>query len=65
MHKTLPFRDTILLWHTRFLQDRNMGHIGGNRGPRVSDQNVEYVRLLFENYPRISLRQEESLLNIS
>ena len=41
-----------------------MEHIGGNGRPRVSDQNGEDVHLLFENNPRLSIRQAESLLNI-
>ena len=41
MHKTLPPRDNILRWHTRFLEDGNMEHIGGNGRPRLSDQSVE------------------------
>ena len=65
MNKTPPSRNTILRWHTRFLQDGNMAHQGGNGRPRVSDQNVEDVRLLFENNPRLSIRQAEALLNIS
>ena len=44
MQKTPPSRNTILRWHTRFLQERNMEHIGGNGRPRVSDQNVENAR---------------------
>ena len=42
-----------------------MEHIGANRRPRVSYQNVEDVCLLFENNPRLSIGQAESLLNIS
>ena len=65
MHKTPPSRYSILRWHTRFLQDGNMGHIGGNGRPRVSYQIVEYVRLLFKNSPFLSIRQAELFLNIS
>ena len=65
MRKTPPSRNIILRWHTRFLRDRNMEHIGGNGIPRFSDRNVEYVRLLFENNSRLSIRLAESLLNIS
>ena len=64
MHKT-PFRNTILHWHTPLVQEGNMEHIGGNGRQRISDRNVEYARLLFENNPRLSRRQAESLLNIS
>ena len=42
-----------------------MKHIGGNGRPRVSDQNVEDVRLFFENNPRLFIGHAESLLNIS
>ena len=65
MHKTPPSRNTILRWHTQFLENRNIERIGGNGRSRVSDQNVEDVRLLFETNPRLSMRQAESLLNIS
>ena len=41
-----------------------MEQIGGNGRPRVSDQNVTDVRLLFENNHRLSIRPAESLLNI-
>ena len=42
-----------------------MEHIGGNGRPRVSDQNVEGVRSLLKENPSRSMRQAESLLNIS
>ena len=42
-----------------------MEHIGGNGRTRVTDKNVEDVCLLFEKNPRLSIRQAESLLNIS
>ena len=65
MHKIPPSRYTILRWHTRFFEDGNMEHIGGNERPRVSDQNVKCVRILFENNPRLSIRQADSHMNIS
>ena len=65
MHNTPPTWNSILRWDTRFLEDENMEHIGGIGRPRVSDQNLEDVHLLFEYNPRLSIRQEESLLNIS
>lgn len=33
MHKTTFSRNTVLPWHTRFLQDKNMEYIGGNGTP--------------------------------
>ena len=36
----------------------------GNRRPRISDRNIEDVRSLFENNPRISIRQAVTLLNM-
>ena len=65
IHKTPPSRNTILRWHTQFLEDVNMEHIGGNGRPRVIDQNVEDMLLSFDKNPRLSIRQAESLLNTS
>ena len=65
MRKTAPYRETILRMHARFLQYENTEFIGGHGRPRVSDQSVEDVRLLFGNNPRLSIRHGESLLNIS
>ena len=48
IHRNPPSRNIILHWHARFLQDGNMEHIGGNGRPRISDQNVEDVRLLLK-----------------
>ena len=42
-----------------------MEQTGGNGRPRVSNQNVEYVRLLSENNPCLSMRQAEPLMDIS
>ena len=64
-HKALPYRNTIRGWQTRFLKGRNVEHIGGNGRPRVSYTNVKYMRSLFERNPRQSMRQAESLLNMS
>ena len=69
VHKTVqktPLSHNIILrWHARFLKDGSMEHKEGNGRPKVTHQNVDYVRLLFENNPRLSTRQAESLLNIS
>ena len=57
-------RNSILRWHERFLTAGNMAHRGGNGRPRISDGEIENVRSLFENNPRLSMRQAESLLNM-
>ena len=64
MRRTPPTRNSILRWHEQFLTAGNMAHRGGNGRPRIRDGEIENVRLLFENNPRLSIRQAESLLNI-
>ena len=54
----------ILLLHEKFLTAGNMAHTGGNGRPRISDGEIENVRSLFENNPRLSISQAESLLNM-
>ena len=65
MHKTLLSRNTVLRCLTRILEAGIMEHMGGNGRPRVSDRKVEGMRFLFETNPHLSIRQAESLLNIS
>ena len=65
IYKTPPSRNTVLRWHTRFLEDGNMERIGSNGKPRVSDQNVKGVRFPLESNPRLSTRKAKSLLIIS
>ena len=65
MRRTPPTRNGFLRWHEQFLTAGNMAHIGGNGRPRISDGEIKNVRSLFENNPRLSTRQAESLLNMS
>ena len=64
MRRTPLERNSILRWHEQFLTAGNMPHRGGNGRPRMSDGEIENVRSLFENNPRLSIRQAESLLNM-
>ena len=41
-----------------------MARRGGYRKPRIGDGEIENVRLLFENSPRLSMWHAESLLNM-
>ena len=64
MRRTPPTRNSVLRWHEQFLTAGNMTHRGGNGRSRISDREIENVRSLFENSPRLSIRQAESLLNM-
>ena len=64
MRRTPPARSSILRWHEQFLMAGNMARKGGNGRPRRTDGEIENVRSLFENNPRLSIRQAESLLNM-
>ena len=59
-----PMRNSILRWHEQFLTAGNMAQRGGNGRPIMSDGEIENVQSLFENNPRLSMRQAEFLLNM-
>ena len=64
LRTTLPTRNSITRWREQFLTAENMAHRGGNGRPRKSDGEIEKVWSLFENNPRLNIRQTESLLNM-
>ena len=49
--KTPLPREYILRWQEIFLEVGNLDHRGGNRRPRISNQGVEQVWLLFQVIP--------------
>ena len=65
IRKQPPARNTIIQWHTRFLESANISHRGGNGRPRTSEQTVEQVRLMFQDQPQLSIREAASVLDIS
>ena len=64
MRRTPPTRSSILRWHEQFSTVGNVAHRRGNGRPRISDEEIENVRLLFDNNPFLSTRQAESRLNM-
>ncbi len=65
MRREPPSRNSILRWHYYFMEHRNLAHRGGNGRPRTSAETVTQVRTLFENQPRLSIRQAASTLEVS
>ena len=63
--RTPPTGKSILRWHEQFLRAGNIAYRGGNGRPQTSDGEIENVRSLFQNNLRLSIRQAESLLNMS
>ena len=64
MRRTPPTQNSTLHWREQFLNAGNMAHIGGSNRPRIKDREIENLRSLFEYNPRLSMRQDESLLNM-
>ena len=52
-------------WHAGFIESANLIHGGGNGRPRTREETVEQVRSVFQDQPRLSIRQAASALDIS
>ena len=65
MKKELPAWNTIMQWHTRFMESVNISYRGGNGRPRTSEQTVEQVRSMFQDQHQLSIRKAASALDIS
>ena len=65
MRKDPTARNTIIQWHTRFIESSNISHRGGNGRPRTSEHTIEQVRSMFQDQPQLSIREAACHLNIS
>ena len=55
MRKESPACNTIIQWHTRFMEIPNISNRGGNGRPRTSEQTVEKVRSMFRDDPQLKI----------
>ena len=60
MRKEPPAHNTIIQWHTPFMESTNISRRGNNGRLRTKEQTVEQVRSIFQNQPQLSISEAAS-----
>ena len=59
-----PHRSEIARWQRNFLSRGSLRHRGGNGRPRTTGERIEEVRLMFQEDPRLSIRNASVALDM-